>query len=111
MKNNLGTNRLPMFKTNIRLIFRINAIVWTVCVVLVLLLALMFNGFEKQQLQTRIDQSKVLLEALFQQKRELLANEIFANHREALLRTLAELKNVKDIDAIHLYDIDGRLSE
>lgn len=100
-----------MFKSRIHLIFRINAIVWTVCAFLILLVALMFNGFEKQQLQTRIDQSRVLLEALFQQKRELLANEIFANHREALLRTLAELKSVKDIDAVHLYDNEGRLTE
>ncbi len=56
-------------------------------------------------------QLSFLLEALFQQKRELLANEIFANHREALLRTLAELKSVKDIDAVQLYDKAGRMTE
>ena len=100
-----------MFKKRFRLIFRINAIVWTVCAFLILLLAMLFDGFEKQQRQARIDQSKVLLEALFQQKRELLANELLANHREALLRTLAELKSVKDIDAVHLYDKAGRMTE
>ena len=100
-----------MFKKRFRLILRINAIVWTVCAVLILLLAFLFNGFEKQQLQTHVDQSKMLLEALFKQKRELLANEISANHQKALLRTLAELKNVKDIDAVHLYDKTGRMTE
>ncbi len=100
-----------MFKKRFRLIFRINAIVWTVCAFLIMFLALLFNGFEKQQLASRIDQSKVLLQALFQQKRELLANEIFANHEEALLRTLVELKDVKDIDAVHLFDSRGRLTD
>ncbi|MEJ2155302.1 MAG: ATP-binding protein [Desulfobacteraceae bacterium] len=100
-----------MFKKRFRLIFRINAIVWTVCVILILLLTLLFNDFEKRQLKAHVDQSKVLLEALFQQKRELLANEIFANHREALLLTLSELESVKDIDAVHLFDNKGYMTE
>ena len=45
-----------MFKSNIRLIFRINVIVWTVCALLIVLLALMFNKLEKQELRARIDQ-------------------------------------------------------
>jgi signal transduction histidine kinase/ActR/RegA family two-component response regulator len=100
-----------MFKKRFSLISRINIIVWSVCAVLILLLALLFNDFEKRQLQAHVDQSKVLLEALFQQKRETLANEIFANHEEALLETLLELKSVRDIDAVHLFDNDGKIKE
>jgi signal transduction histidine kinase/CheY-like chemotaxis protein len=100
-----------MFKKRFRLIFRINVIVWSVCVALIFLLALLFNSFEKRQLQEHVAQSKVLLEALFQQKRELMANEIFANHREALIRTLSELESVKDVAAVHLFDNGGNITE
>jgi signal transduction histidine kinase/ActR/RegA family two-component response regulator len=100
-----------MFKKRLRLIFRINTIVWSVCAVLILLLALLFNVFEKRQLQAHVDQSKVLLEALFQQKRETLANEIFADHEEALVETLSELKSVKDIDGVYLFDNDGKMTK
>jgi signal transduction histidine kinase/ActR/RegA family two-component response regulator len=100
-----------MFKKRLRLIFRINTIVWSVCAVLILLLALLFNAFEKRQLQAHVDQSKVLLEALFQQKRETLANEIFADHKEALVETLSELKSVKDIDGVYLFDNGGKVTK
>jgi signal transduction histidine kinase/CheY-like chemotaxis protein len=100
-----------MFKKRFSLIFRINVIVWSVCVALIFLLALLFNSFEKRQLQEHVAQSKVLLEALFQQKRELMANEIFANHREALIRTLSELESVKDVAAVHLFDNGGNITE
>jgi signal transduction histidine kinase len=100
-----------MFNKNHRLSFRINATIWRVCAGLVLFFVLLFYGFEKQQLQARIDQSRVLLEALFQQKRELLANEIFAGHREALAQTLAELKAVQNISGVYVFDLKGRLLE
>jgi signal transduction histidine kinase len=98
-----------MLKKSHSLSFRINATIWTVCLLLLFLFALLFYGFEKQQFESQIDQSKILLEALFQQKREQIANEIFANHDEALLRTLMELKAVKDIDGVHIFDNQGRL--
>ncbi|MGD9365109.1 MAG: ATP-binding protein [Desulfobacteraceae bacterium] len=100
-----------MLKKRHSLSFRINATIWTVCLFLLFLFAILFYGFERQQLKTQVDQSKILLEALFQQKREQMANEIFANHREALLRTLMELKTVKDIDGVHIFDNQGRLME
>lgn len=100
-----------MFKKRHSLSFRINATIWTVCLFLLFLFALLFYGFERQQLKSQVDQSKILLEALFQQKREQMANEIFANHREALQRTLMELKTVKGIDGVYVFDNQGRLME
>lgn len=100
-----------MSKKRHSLSFRINATIWTVCLFLLFLFALLFYAFEQQQLKSQVDQSKILLEALFQQKREQMANEIFANHREALLRTLMELKTVKDIDGVLVFDNQGRLME
>jgi hypothetical protein len=100
-----------MFKKSHRLSFRINATIWRVCAGLLLFFVFLFYGFEKQQLRAHIDQSKVLLEALFQQKRELLANEIFAGHQEALAQTLVELKAVQNIGGVYVYDLKGRLLE
>jgi signal transduction histidine kinase/CheY-like chemotaxis protein len=91
--------------------FRINATIWMVCAFLLFLFTFLFYTSEKQQVEIQVDQSKVLLETLFKQKRELLANEIFANHREALLRSLTDLINVKDIDAAQIFDTKGRLME
>jgi signal transduction histidine kinase len=93
------------------LIFRINAAIWTVCAAIVLIFGLFFYAFEKQQRQAQTDQAKILLDALYQQKREELANEIFANHREALMRSISELNAVKGIDAVHLFDLKGALLE
>ena len=100
-----------MSKNHHSFIFRINATIWTVCAFLLFLFAFLFYAFEKQQLETQVDQSKILLEALFQQKREMMANEIFADHREALNRTLSELKTVKDIGAVYIHDNTGRIAE
>lgn len=93
------------------LIFRINAAIWTVCAAILLIFGLFFYTFEKQQRQAQTDQAKILLDALYQQKREELANEIFANHREALVRSISELHAVKGIGAVHLFDLKGILIE
>jgi signal transduction histidine kinase len=93
------------------LIFRINAAIWTVCAAILLVFGLFFYAFEKQQRQAQTDQAKILLDALYQQKREELANEIFANHREALIRSISELHAVKGIRAVHLFDLKGILIE
>lgn len=100
-----------MFNNGHSLSFRINATIWMVSALLFFLFAFLFYASEKQQVEIQVDQSKVLLETLYKQKRELLANEIFANHREALLRTLTELHQVKDIDAAQIFDNSGRLTE
>jgi signal transduction histidine kinase len=93
------------------LIFRINAAIWTVCAAIVLIFGLFFYAVEKQQRQEQTDQAKFLLDSLFQQKREELANEIFANQREALNHSIAELYDIKGIHAVHLFDLKGILIE
>lgn len=100
-----------MFKKSHSLSFRINATIMMVCAILLFLFTLLFYASEEQQVEMQVDQSKVLLETLFNQKRELLANEIFANHREALLRTLTELINVKGIDSAQIFNNQGHLME
>lgn len=99
---------LSFMKTG-SLIFRINAAIWTVCAAILLIFGLFFYAFEKHQLQAQTDQVKILLDALYQQKREELANEIFGNHREAIVRSIAEINSVKGIQAVHLFDLEGTL--
>lgn len=98
------------YKTQ-HLSFRINAVVWTVCALLFLFFGIFFYGFEKQKLEAHIGQAKVLLESIFQQKKEELANELFANHHQALKHTLWEIKAVKGIEALRIFDANGVLIE
>ncbi len=97
-----------MNKTN-TLSFRVNAAIWTVCAAILLIFIFVFFGFENQQRLAQTDQAKVLLESLYQQKREELANDIFANHREALSYTLSEIHDVKGVGAVHIFDTQGHL--
>jgi signal transduction histidine kinase len=101
---------ISFIKTN-SLIFRINAAIWTVCAAILLVFGIFFYAVEKQQRQAQTDQAKILLDALYQQKREELANEIFTNHREALIRSISELDAVKGIRGVHLFDLKGILIE
>ena len=94
-----------------RLSYRVTAAIWTVCAAVLMVSGLFFYGFENQQRQTQVDQAKVLLHTVYQQKSEEMANEIFANHREALRQTLADIQKVKGIAAIQILDRNGQLFE
>ncbi len=97
-------------KTN-SLSFRINAAIWTVCAAIVLVFGLFFYSFEYHQRQAQIEQAKILLGTIYLQKREDLANEIFSGHSEALARTLFDIKSIKGIGAVNVFNIDGQLLE
>ena len=91
--------------------FRINAALWSVCTGVMLIAGFVLYGLESQQHQTQLDQVNVLVSAVYQQKREELANEIFAGHHEALKMTLAEIQKVKGIHAVMIFDLQGKLLE
>ncbi len=99
------------FSKTQRLSLRINVSIWVVCAMLLLLYGIIFYGFEKQQLDAHVDQAKVLLDSVYQQKKEDLANELFANHYEALKHTLWEINYVKGIAAVSVFGARGRLLE
>jgi signal transduction histidine kinase/ActR/RegA family two-component response regulator len=87
--------------------FRINAVLWSVCTGVMLIAGFFLYGLESQQHQTQIRQVDVLVGAVYQQKREELANEIFSGHRDALKMTLAEIQAVKGIEAVMVFDLKG----
>ena len=86
---------------------RVTAIIWTVCAVILAIFGLFFYVFERQQRQTQIEQAKVLLDTVYKQKHEDLANELFARHMEALQLTIAEILKVKGIAAINIFNAEG----
>lgn len=91
--------------------FRINLTFWGACALLLLLFSSLFLSFEKHQIRIQIHQSKIFLDALFQQKHGQLANEIFAGHYEALQQALVELKSVQDVDAVYIFNKEGHIIE
>ena len=102
---------MGLFLKSNRLSLNINAAIWSVCAAVLLGFGLFFYGFEKHQLETQIAQAEVLLDAVYQQKREELANEIFAGHREAVAAILNEIMKVKGIAAVSVFDLNGSLLE
>lgn len=101
----------PSRKKTHSLSFRINAAIWTICATILLAFGLFFYGFENYQRQSQIEQAKVLLSAVYQQKNEELANEIFAGHREAVAFILNEIMAVKGIGAVSVFNTNGSLFE
>jgi signal transduction histidine kinase/CheY-like chemotaxis protein/HAMP domain-containing protein len=97
------------FDKNKSLSLRITTTIWTICGVLLFVFIFLLYGFERQQLKTHMDHTRILLEGLFQQKHRFLADQIIGHQHADLRRTLEEIKQVQGIGAVHLYDAQGHL--
>jgi PAS domain S-box-containing protein len=64
--------------------------------------------FEIGRRKARLDQIEYLLRTVFEQKREPLANEIFADQTEALMRSISEIMRVEGIIGVKVYDAHGQ---
>ena len=89
--------------------FKINAAILTTCAIIVVFFGTLFYPFELNRRKARFEEIQVLLATVYQQKRDELANEIFAGQRLALTRTLEEMQRIKGIDVISVYDLKGTL--
>ena len=87
--------------------FKINIAILTTCAVIAVSFAGFFLPFHKRQRENRLEEIRVLLNTVFRQKREMLANEIFAGQKAALKQTIKEIKKVKGITAITVFNLDG----
>jgi len=56
-----------------------------------------------------LERIQLLLSTIFEQKKEELANEIFAHQKDALAYSIQEIQGIKGIIEVSLYGIDGRL--
>jgi len=89
--------------------FKINTAILLTCIVIAIFFSAFFYPFEVNRRQSRLERIQLLLSTIFEQRKEELANEIFANQKEALARSLTEIHDIKDITEVSIYDIDGRL--
>ncbi|HOJ15433.1 MAG TPA: HAMP domain-containing protein, partial [Deltaproteobacteria bacterium] len=88
---------------------KINASIIAACIIVALFFGVVFSSFEIQRRASRIQEIGTLMEAVYEQNREELANEIFARHTEALASTLDAITSVKGICHIAVYDLEGRI--
>jgi len=89
--------------------FKINAAILITCAVMVAFYGTLFYPFELNRRNARFEEIRALLATVFQQKRDELANEMFADQRLALARTIEEMRGVKGIGIVSLYDLEGNL--
>ncbi|MDY6793485.1 MAG: ATP-binding protein [Thermodesulfobacteriota bacterium] len=89
--------------------FKINTAILLTCIVIALFFSAIFYPFEVNRRQSRLERIQLLLNTIFEQKKEELANEIFADQKDALARSLKDVQSLKDISEVSIYGIDGRL--
>ena len=89
--------------------FKINAAITLTCLSVTILFGVYLYPYEKGRRETRIEEIKILISAVFEQKKEEIANEIFARQRAALDNSLNTIRDVKGISGVIVYGIDGGL--
>ena len=88
---------------------RINIAILTTCLIISVFFGAILYPFELNRREVRFKKIKTLLSSIFQQKKEELANEIFASQRLALESSLKEIQRVEGIAALSVYDPQGLL--
>ncbi len=88
---------------------RINASILIVCLFVSVLTVVTVVPYENKRRQGLQDNVEILLKAIYQQKREALANEIFAEQTIALDNSIQDILTVKKINQVELYQLDGQL--
>ena len=73
-------------------------------------IATVFYPFEKERRQAHLHNIHVLLSSIFQQKKEQLANEIYADQQKALMLSLKELQTLNKISHVLIYNPEGQLT-
>ena len=72
-------------------------------------IATVLYPFEKERRHTYLENIHVLLNAVFTQKKELIANEIYADQTEALMLSLKEIKEIEKVSHVLIYDTKGQV--
>jgi signal transduction histidine kinase/ActR/RegA family two-component response regulator len=107
----MGCGRQPAIDNgtmlNRSLRFKINAAIIATCAIIVVIFWALLYPFEMNRRNARLEEIEVLLDTVFQQKRDELANEVFADQRPALERTLEEMQRVKGIALLTVFDLEG----
>jgi len=89
--------------------FKINSAIVLTSFIISLFVGIFLFFFEKKHRQNRVDMVKVLMSAVFEQKKEELTNEIFAGQQLALADSLEKMRDVRGIIHLNVYNIEGNL--
>ncbi|WP_169728944.1 hybrid sensor histidine kinase/response regulator [Desulfatirhabdium butyrativorans] len=88
---------------------KINAVILTVCCIVAAFIFSIWYPLEQRRVQTHQEHIRSLLHAVFLQKRDEMANEIFAGQKAAIEASIAEIRKVPGIADVRLYDLNGEL--
>jgi signal transduction histidine kinase/ActR/RegA family two-component response regulator len=91
-----------------RLRIRINLSILIACVMVAAVFGALFFPLEARRRENRLEEIRFLMEAVYQQRREDLANEIFADQRAALADSLRQIRGIQGIEGLAVFDLDGR---
>lgn len=89
--------------------FKIIAAMMITCIIIAALFGTILYPFEMNRRQASLEKIELLLSSNFEQRREQLANEIFAEQNVALQQSIQEMGQIKGIIAITVYDKNGVL--
>ena len=89
--------------------FKINAVIVITCVATAMVWIAISYPFEKKRQQTRLQNIRILLQTIYEQNKDDLANEMFARQEEAIRLTLAKIQEVEGVAGLSVYDLDGAL--
>jgi methyl-accepting chemotaxis protein len=88
---------------------KINRAIITTCLIVCGSFAAILYPFELHRREARLEKIQILLSSIFQQRKDELANEIFAGQRLALKNSLQEMLHVKDLAFLSVFSPEGRL--
>lgn len=89
--------------------FKINTAIFTTALIVSIFFVIILYPLELKRGEEQIKRINVLLETVFLQNNDDLANELFANQRRALKATLAEIQTVDRIVGVDIYNGEGQL--
>ena len=99
---------MPLLNTR-SLRTKIMALMLTTGLTMAVLFGAIAYPFEQSRRKARLAQTEYLLRTVFEQKREHLANEIFANQIEALTKSVSDLMKVEGVIGVKVYDAKGQV--
>ena len=89
--------------------FKINVAIFITCLVIAIIFGAILYPFETKRHASHVKKIELLLETIFQHKKEDIANELFAGQKRALALTLNDILKVEGIAAASVFLPDGKL--
>jgi PAS domain S-box-containing protein len=89
--------------------FKINVAIFITCLVIAIIFGAILYPFETKRHASHVKKIELLLDTIFQHKKEDIANELFAGQKRALALTLNDILKVEGIAAASVFLPDGKL--